>query len=682
MPPPSHRDPGFSSNSVACRSSRTACRRASWTRPPTSARTPEQPAFHDFGSVPFSGRPDALFERHLLSDAVVEPSGAYDRQRFEALARSVRDLLSRRWIKTQRTYDQQNPKRIYYMSMEFLIGRSLTNNVTNLMLQPFIERSRARGQPGLVRPGRAGARCRARQWRPRTAGRVLPRFDGDHAAPGDGLRAALRVRHVSSVDRDAAGSASIRTTGCAGRTRGKSRAAARRRGHARLHLRDASGQPADRRQSSLDPDRHSLRPAGGRLWRQDDQQPAAVERGGAGLFRLPGLQLGRLRRRPGRQHRGADPDPRSLPGRLHRDGAGAALCAGILPGRLLAGRPGAPLPPRQPRLEPAPRQGRHPAQRYPSHSGGAGTDAHPARRGAPRLGAIVGPHAADPGLHEPHAVARGAGKMAAALLPADAAATSRDHLRDQPSLPRRRAPPLSRRRGPRRAREPDRGRAGRQGQGPYGKPGDRRLAQHERRRRDPFRAPAHDDGARPGGDLSRALQQQDQWRHAAAMAAAGQSRAVARHHRCHRRRLDDRFRQDRRAEACRRRRRVPPLVPASQARRQGAVRQLAESDLGAGGRSRQHLRLPDQAHPRIQAPDAQRAADRRAVQPAAREPGSRHGARARSSSAARRRRPITLPSSSSSSSTTWRARSTAIPRSAGGSRSSSSRNTASRWPNG
>jgi starch phosphorylase len=84
--------------------------------------TPVPPAFHDFGSIPFSGRADALFERHLLSDAVVEPAGAYDRQRFEALARSVRDLLARRWIKTQRTYDQKNPKRIYYMSMEFLIG--------------------------------------------------------------------------------------------------------------------------------------------------------------------------------------------------------------------------------------------------------------------------------------------------------------------------------------------------------------------------------------------------------------------------------------------------------------------------------------------------------------------------------------------------------------------------------
>ncbi len=106
-----------------------------------AGKTPTPPAFPDFGSIPFSGRPDAMFERHLLSDAVVEPSDAYDRQRFEALARSVRDLLAHRWIRTQQTYDRHNPKRIYYMSMEYLIGRSLTNNVTNLMLQQPIERS-------------------------------------------------------------------------------------------------------------------------------------------------------------------------------------------------------------------------------------------------------------------------------------------------------------------------------------------------------------------------------------------------------------------------------------------------------------------------------------------------------------------------------------------------------------
>ena len=112
----------------------------------TETGTQPQPLlFHDFGDVPFLGAPDALFERHLLSDAVIEPDNAYDRQHFEAVARSVRDILARRWIATRRHYDRENPKRIYYMSMEFLIGRSLSNNITNLMLHPAIEDAVSKG---------------------------------------------------------------------------------------------------------------------------------------------------------------------------------------------------------------------------------------------------------------------------------------------------------------------------------------------------------------------------------------------------------------------------------------------------------------------------------------------------------------------------------------------------------
>jgi starch phosphorylase len=74
------------------------------------------------------------YERHLVFDKVVDPAAAEPRERFEAFARSVRDFLSQRWIHTEKTYTRVNPKRIYYLSMEFLIGRALASNMTNLLL--------------------------------------------------------------------------------------------------------------------------------------------------------------------------------------------------------------------------------------------------------------------------------------------------------------------------------------------------------------------------------------------------------------------------------------------------------------------------------------------------------------------------------------------------------------------
>src|SRR5215471_13371801 len=92
-------------------------------------------------STPLVGSDNAFYERHLVFDRAIDPKVASARERFEAFSHSVRDILAHRWVKTKTTYEQQNAKRIYYLSMEFLIGRSLANNVTNLLLDPVVQQA-------------------------------------------------------------------------------------------------------------------------------------------------------------------------------------------------------------------------------------------------------------------------------------------------------------------------------------------------------------------------------------------------------------------------------------------------------------------------------------------------------------------------------------------------------------
>ena len=104
-----------------------------------SQRTTKLLEQYSAGPIHFAGTDNGLYERHLLFDNVIRAARADARDRFEAFARSARDVLSQRWTLTQDIYERQDPKRIYYLSMEFLIGRSLANNVTNLMLSPVVD---------------------------------------------------------------------------------------------------------------------------------------------------------------------------------------------------------------------------------------------------------------------------------------------------------------------------------------------------------------------------------------------------------------------------------------------------------------------------------------------------------------------------------------------------------------
>ena len=404
---------------------------------------------YECGPVAFSGTPNASYERRLVLDHVVRPEQSDPRQRFEAVAWALRDLLSQRWLKTDATYDRANPKQVYYLSMEFLIGRSLANNVLNLRVEPVVREAMERekldwAQLVETEPdaglGNGGL------------GRLAACFLDSMAtlaAPGDRLRPAVRVRDLPPGDRRRPAGRAPRPLAPPSRPLGGHPAEGGRGGRVELRLPVEGGEARSGPGRADDPRRHALRPAGRRLRRPDHQHAAALGRGDAPGLQLPGVQPRRLLRRRPREGRGRVAHAGPLPRRLDAPRQRLAVRAGVFPGRLLAGRHRGAVPPPRQRLARAARQGRDPAQRHPPGAGRRRADAHPAGSGPAGLGRSVGPDRPDPGLHQPHVVARGAGDLADRPLRDRPAPAPRDHLRGQPPLPGRRACAPSRRRGPR-----------------------------------------------------------------------------------------------------------------------------------------------------------------------------------------------------------------------------------------
>ncbi|MCI0682956.1 MAG: glycogen/starch/alpha-glucan phosphorylase [Gemmataceae bacterium] len=109
----------------------------------TPTRTPDvDPALERrLERLGLTGQEDQWADRYLLCNHLVDPPTAKTRQKFEATSRFIRDLVAHRWVKTRRAREHTDPKRIHYMSMEFLLGRTLRNNMMNLAAEPVVLRA-------------------------------------------------------------------------------------------------------------------------------------------------------------------------------------------------------------------------------------------------------------------------------------------------------------------------------------------------------------------------------------------------------------------------------------------------------------------------------------------------------------------------------------------------------------
>jgi starch phosphorylase len=78
--------------------------------------------------------------KRLVYSIGKDPSNATERDWYTSTVYSVRDRLIQRWMEVMPNHDRKETKLVYYLSMEFLIGRSLTNNLLNMEMQESFHR--------------------------------------------------------------------------------------------------------------------------------------------------------------------------------------------------------------------------------------------------------------------------------------------------------------------------------------------------------------------------------------------------------------------------------------------------------------------------------------------------------------------------------------------------------------
>lgn len=83
----------------------------------------------------------ASFLNHLTFSLSRDVYSATDHDYYTAMALTVRDRLVEKWIRTQERYYMEDPRRVYYLSLEFLIGRTLGNSIINLQMYQPVEQA-------------------------------------------------------------------------------------------------------------------------------------------------------------------------------------------------------------------------------------------------------------------------------------------------------------------------------------------------------------------------------------------------------------------------------------------------------------------------------------------------------------------------------------------------------------
>ncbi len=131
-----------SSKTATKASSKTATKASSKTATKASSKTAAKTPSKEAKKVPKAKKPTITFDKELFKRSVLynvktlyrkNMDEATPEQIFQAVSYAIKDQVIDHWMKTQEAYEKEDPKTVYYLSMEFLMGRALGNNMINLM---------------------------------------------------------------------------------------------------------------------------------------------------------------------------------------------------------------------------------------------------------------------------------------------------------------------------------------------------------------------------------------------------------------------------------------------------------------------------------------------------------------------------------------------------------------------